>query len=251
MSDASYNLPQQKTHPDFLFPASGYRPNPTDAEAAAGRGGIPARWGRATLVLALLMGAAGLSSCDSADGSKPGAAAKPHKDYKLVEVPTTAMPNYEAAVTRSVEQQLKKVPESEKADAMALRQYRELTKRFWTAEALTEYITEQARKGQGGELFANQVSLVQGAWQQLNKALVYSYKFGPTMTNHLDIMSRVSTQQQSALSDLPALVASRQPLENADTKKRDADTYDMLSGLLPKSPATGKPYRAQVRTIHL
>jgi hypothetical protein len=84
----------------------------------------------------------------------------------LTEVPTSAIPNYD--VEGLVEHQLQRVPTAERAAAkaagMPLRQYRELTKRFWAAETQTEYLLNQAQEGKAGPMFAEQTLLVRTTW---------------------------------------------------------------------------------------
>jgi len=233
-------------------PPAGTPPVPVMPPAEPDR---PSRLGLWVALGAMLLGGGSWllyqQSAEKAAPTPASTSAKPRKTYRLVDAPTAALPTYDGVIARSIEQQLRKVPPAEKADAQALRQYRELAKRFWTAQTLTEYLTDQARQGKANEVFASQVALVQGSWQQLNKALVYSYKFGPIMADHLDRMSRVSRQQQEGLSDLPALVQAHQPVEDANTRERDADVEDLLSGLLVKSPVTGQLYKERVRNVRL
>jgi hypothetical protein len=184
------------------------------------------------------------------------AKAKSHKaPPRLYAVATSVIPNYEGVVAQCVDQQLKRVPAGERAAAkqakQPLRQYRELAKRFWTAQTQTEYVIEQARKENITPALAGHVESVMLTWQQWNKATVYSYKFGPAMADHLDLMSRVARQQQEGLADLLLVANNPQPFENEKTKKRAEDVSDLLSGLLPKSPVTGQPYNTIVRRVHL
>ena len=209
-------------------------------------------------VLGLMVAAAlvlGAGSCTPQAQEAPPVAIKPHKVPKLETVPTSAMPSYEADVARSVDEQLARVPAAERAAAtkadQPMHQYRELAKRFWTAEALTEYLTEQARTGKTGDIFARQVELVQAAWENWDKALVYSYKFGPVMTTHLDLMTRVARQQQERLTDGQLVARSKEPLEQAQAQRRAADVSDMLAGLLPVSPVTKERYNTVVRHVQL
>jgi len=175
----------------------------------------------------------------------------------LEEVPTTALPAFDGAVARCVQRQVQRIPAGERAAAaraaMPMHQYRELTKRFWAAETLTEYVTEQARQGQGkgNDAFAGHVEIVMASWEQWNKANVYSYKFGPAMATHLDLMSRVARQQQEGLADLLLVARNPQPYETPATRRRAADVSDLLSGLQTVSPVTGRPYNAVVRSIRL
>ena len=174
---------------------------------------------------------------------------------QLTEVATSTLPNYDGAVRTCVQRQVQRVPAAERAAAarasMPLRQYRELTKRFWTAETQTEYVLEQARQHKLTVALPGHVESTQAAWEQWNKATAYSYKFGPAMANHLDLMARVAQQQQEALADLILVAKNPQAYENDKTRKRAADVSDLLSGLLVKSPVTGRPYNTMVRHISL
>ena len=71
------------------------------------------------------------------------------------------------------------------------------------------------------------------------------------MTTHLDIMTRVAQQQQEGLNDLLIVANNPQSYENDQTRKRTTDVSDLLSGLLPKSPVTGRPYNTIVRRVRL
>lgn len=174
---------------------------------------------------------------------------------QLIEVATSTIPNYDGVVAQSVTQQLQRVPQAEHMAAqkanMPLHQYRELAKRFWTAETQSEYVLEQAHQNKLTEALPGHVESVEAAWAQWNKATVYSYKFGPVMANHLDLMTRVANQQQEGLADLLLVVRNPQAYENEKTRKRAADVSDLLSGLLLKSPVTGRPYNTLVRHINL
>ena len=174
---------------------------------------------------------------------------------QLTEVVTSTIPNYDGAVRTCVQRQVQRVPAAERAAAarasMPLRQYRELTKRFWTAETQTEYVLEQARQNKLTVALPGHVESTQAAWEQWNKATAYSYKFGPAMANHLDLMARVAQQQQEGLADLLLVAKNPQVYENEKTRRRAADVSDLLSGLLPKSPVTGRPYNTMVRHLNL
>ena len=174
---------------------------------------------------------------------------------RLTEVATAVIPNYDGAVVRSVEQQFQRVPAREQAAAkkadMPLHQYRELAKRFWTAETQTEYVLDQARQNKLTTALPGHVETAATAWEQWNKALNYSYKFSPVMANHLDLMTRVANEQQAALNDLLIVANNPQAYETDKTRKRATDVDDMLSGLLSKSPVTGRPYTVVVRRVRL
>lgn len=167
---------------------------------------------------------------------------------RLVEVATSALPNYDVAAV--VARQLRAVPAAEQADAPRLRQFRELAKRFWTAETQTEYLTTQVFAGKAGSMFSEQALVAREAWRAWNQAKMYGYQFGPVMTDHVDRMSKVASSQQHLLADLPALLPNRLYLTHKETLSREADVQDLLKGVLPVSPVTGRPYKATVITIN-
>ncbi|GAA3985893.1 hypothetical protein [Hymenobacter antarcticus] len=172
---------------------------------------------------------------------------------RLIEVATSVIPNYD--VPAIVARQLARVPAAERAAAtragQPMHQYKELAKRFWTAETQTEYVLDQARQNKLTTALPGHVESTMSTWGQWNKALVYSYKFSPAMANHLDLMTRVANEQQAALNDLLLVANNPQAYENDKTRKRAADVGDMLLGILPKSPVTGRPYTAVVRRVRL
>lgn len=185
----------------------------------------------------------------------PVIVAKPKAPPHLVEVATSVIPDFGAAVVRSVQAQVQRLPEAERTSTakagQPMHQYRELAKRFWTAETQTEYVFEEVRNHKITPALPGHVQAAQASWELWNKAMRYSFTFGPTATSHVDLMSRVALQQQEGLADLLIVANNPQPYENEKTKKRDADISDLLSGLLPKSPVTGRPYNTIVRHIHL
>ena len=260
-------------HPDFYQPSlidaargelrrRGVGPAPLAPLETASFDYTPAptglRTGPLTLGLAavLLVGMGGFYAIKQMD--KPMATAeKPKAAPHLEEVATSVVPDYGPAVRTSVQRQVQRVPPGERATAaakvggMALRQYRELTKRFWTAECQTEYVFEQARLGKMDAALPGHIESVMITWQQWNKTTAYRYQFGPKMTQHLDAMARVARQQQEGLQDLLIVSRNPQPYETAKTRQREADVNDLLSSLLPKSPVTARPYPGLVRKMHL
>lgn len=174
---------------------------------------------------------------------------------QLTEVATSVIPDFGPAVLRSVQEQVQHVPTAERLATakagMPLRQYRELAKRFWTAETQTEYVLEQARRGKLDAALPGHVQAAGASWEMWDKAMRYGFKFSPAMARHLDIMVRVSRQQQEGLGDLLIVANNPQAYENDKTRQRTADVSDLLSGLLPKSPVTGRPYNTIVRHVKL
>lgn len=166
---------------------------------------------------------------------------------KLVEEKTSVIPSYDVAGI--VAQQLNRVPAAERADATALRQFRELAKRFWAAETQTEYLIAQAHAGQAGPMFSAQAMVVRQTWNTWNQAAVYGYKFGPVMTAQLTRMNQAASNQEHILDQLPDLLPGRVFLKNKEMVSREADVQDLLQGILPVSPVTGKAYKATVLAI--
>ena len=212
----------------------------------------PARWpwGLLAVLGLLLLGGAGWLLKMKRDAPAPAVAHRPPPH--LVEVATEALPNTAATIARCVDEQTARTPAAEQADVKSLRQYRELTRRFWAAETITEYLFEKARTGKTSPAFADQIILAHDAWGQWAKARVYSYQFGPVMTDHLDRMTRVARQQTQMLMDLPAQVAAHQaPDAEANDQRRIADVNDLLHGLRPASPVTQRPYPTITRRVGL
>ncbi|WP_375418323.1 hypothetical protein [uncultured Hymenobacter sp.] len=227
-------------------------PPESETEAPVGR----ARWWALLAAGALLAGGwAWQQQRAAAPATTPAAATQTRKKAppRLETVETNALPDFSAATAASIERQLAQVPARERARlaAQPRRQYRELSRRFWAAETMTEYLTDRARQGQPNPLLAEQAELVREAWQQWNKAAVYSYEFGPTMTAHLDHMGRVASHQQHILNELPGLVTANKLLTDPEITKRNEEVQDLLSALLPASPVSGKPYRQLRRHIEV
>jgi len=168
---------------------------------------------------------------------------------KLVEVVAHPLPTFD--IDRLVETQVATIPATEKRQAAALRQFRELCRRFWTAETQTEYLTDQAQAGKAGDLFADQALVVRGTWRDWNKAAVYGFAFGPKMKDQFDRMSQVAGSQQHVLDRLPSQLAGRKFLTDKELVARGTDIQDLMRGLRPVSPVTGRPYQAVVLKAHL
>ncbi len=178
----------------------------------------------------------------------PLAISRPHHlspdSLKLVEVAIHPLPSYNTDPI--VATQLARIPAAEKKQAASLRQFRELCRRFWAAETQTEFLTNQAHAGQAGNLFADQALVVRGTWRDWNKAVVYSYNFGPKMKDQFERMGQVASSQQHILNRMPGLLPSRKFLTDKELVARETDVQDLLRGIRPTSPVTGEPYRATV-----
>jgi hypothetical protein len=204
----------------------------------------------AAVVLGL--GAAGVGAWWT---SRPPAPAAPvvnnlsAEALKLESVETQQLPAFDTDAL--VAAQVARVPAAEKQDAQALRQFRELSRRFWTAETQTEYLTNQADIGKASPLFADQAVLVRENWRAWNKAAVYGYHFGPKMQGQFDLMGQVASSQQHVLTNLPALLPDRAFATDKELVARGADVQDWMAGIRQVSPVTGKAYKATVLEIKL
>ncbi|ALW85623.1 hypothetical protein AUC43_11275 [Hymenobacter sedentarius] len=183
---------------------------------------------------------------DAAAAAKAAAARVPHTAPQLTEVATSVIPSYEGVVAGCVEQQLKRMPAAEKADAKHLRQFRELAKRFWSANAQTEYLTNQAEAAKAGPMFADQALVVRETWRAWNHAAVYSYGFRPAMQSQYDLMAKAASSQQHILDNLPDLLPGRKFLTDKEMVSRTAEVQDILGGLVRVSPVTGRAYKRTV-----
>lgn len=168
---------------------------------------------------------------------------------KLESVETQQLPAFD--IDALVADQVARIPAAEKQDAQALRQFRELSRRFWTAETQTEYLTNQADIGKAGEFFTDQTVLVRENWRAWNKAAVYGYHLGPKMQGQFDLMSQVASSQQHILANLPALLPDRAFVTDKELVARGADVQDWLAGIRQVSPVTGKAYKATVLEIKI
>jgi hypothetical protein len=174
---------------------------------------------------------------------------KPKGPPQLTEVATSAIPNFDGAVAKAVAEQLSRMPASEKANAQHLRQFRELSKRFWTAETQTEYLVNLAHEGKPGPMYNEQAYLVRENWQNWNHANPYTYKFGKRMSAQLESMRSAASSQQNILNNMPALLPERRFLTDKEMQSREADVQAWLSEILPVSPVTGRPYKPRQMTI--
>lgn len=159
---------------------------------------------------------------------------------KLDAVTTTAMPEYN--ITTLVDKQLATVPAAEKVEAQPLRQFRELSRRFWLAETQSEYLTQLAQQGQAGPAFASQALLVRENWLAWNKGAMYGYKFGPKLRAQYELMGKVASSQQHILAKLPDLLPGKQFLTDRELVSRTGDVQAWMAGIAPVSPVTGRPY---------
>ncbi|MFD2721826.1 hypothetical protein ACFST9_24125 [Hymenobacter monticola] len=218
------------------------------APADVANAGRSVNWLNLALAAVLLLGMGFFYYSKQRGGGVKAVAApaKPHVPPRLVEVPTSAIPTYNGSAV--ADQLVARLPAAEKKDPQALRQFRELARRFWTAEMQTEYLTGQAHAGKAGPMFAEQTTVVRQTWSDFNKGAVYSYRFGPKMARMYDRMREAASSQQHILEQFPDLLADKKFLTDKELVSREADVQDWLKDVLPASPVTGKPYKATVLT---
>lgn len=239
-----------------LVPTDDAAPAATAAPLLLPEAELPAtrrRPWRGLLAGALLLGGGWFWAAHRAPALSPAGAVSPVRKGppRLESVATNALPSFDVA--GAVARQLATVPAPERARlaAQPRRQYRELCRRFWAAETMSEYLTDRARAGRSNLMLAEQAILAREAWEQWNKAAVYSYRFGPIMAQHFDYMGQIASHQQHILADLPELVATHALTTTPEILSRDNEAQDLLSALLPTSPVSGKPYRKMVRHLNV
>jgi hypothetical protein len=220
-----------------------------DSEPAADYNVAPTGSKRPALITAFLLGLAGVSAiffwarqpaASTASPAPKPAAAVP----KLETVESYAIPNFD--IDKLVADQLARVPAAEKQTPQTLRQFRELTRRFWAAETQTEHLTAQAYAGKANPSFTEQTTFVRETWRGWNKAVVYRYHLGPVMQAQFERMGKVASSQQHVLAKLPGLLENKAFLKDKEMQARDNEVQDWLAGLRPASPVTGKAYRVTV-----
>jgi len=206
----------------------------------------PAATRRPVLLAALVLGLASVGGAIfwASRPATPVAAQVRRPAPKLETVASYAMPNFD--IDNIVETQLARVPAAEKQTPQTLRQFKGLTRRFWAAETQTEYLTAQAYAGKANPSFAEQAEMARETWRSWNKAVVYSYKLGPTMQAQYERMGKVASSQQHVLAKLPGMLDDKEFLTDKEMVARDNEVQDWLAGLRPVSPVTGKAYRATV-----
>ncbi|MGI4761674.1 MAG: hypothetical protein ACRYF0_13275 [Janthinobacterium lividum] len=229
-------------------PAAGSTYAALDEETGPSRRGL--------LVVAGLLGLAGVGGAfwwASRPAPAPLAAARPGRlspdSLKLESVVARPIPSFD--VDKLVAEQVAGIPAAEKQQPQELRQFKGLCRRFWAAETQTEFLTSQAHAGQAGPMFAEQTSVARETWRNWNKAVVYSYRFGPQMKEQLQRMASTASSQQHILANFPGLLEERKFLTDKEMLAREAETQDWLAGLRRVSPVTGKPYRVTVMAMKM
>lgn len=228
-------LPPVAPPPDAAYP-------PAEAESAP----APRQW--SVLAGLLVLAAVGTGWLWHSRSPGPTPASRPDRlspdSLRLESVSTRPLPTFDTEAI--VAAQVARIPAAEKKEPQALRQFRELGCRFWTAETQTEFLTNQAHAGQASPMFAEQAQLVRENWRAWNQAVVYGYRFGPTMQGQFERMAKTASSQQHILAKMPDLLPGRKFLTNKELQAREAEVQDWLAGLRKTSPVTGRPYRVTV-----
>jgi hypothetical protein len=211
------------------------------------------RWLLAVAAVVVAVLAVGLWSLTQQQTAARQAGARPGRlspdSLKLESVVAHPLPTFN--IEQIVDAQLASIPATEKGQAQELRQFRGLSRRFWTAETQTEYLTNQARASKEGPAFADQTLVARETWRAWNKATVYSYRFGPVMQAQYRRMGLAASSQQHVLDRLPNLLPERKFLTDKELLARDAEVQDWLAGVRATSPVTGRPYRATILKMKL
>jgi hypothetical protein len=200
-----------------------------------------------------LAGAGGAYLWASQPAAQPLAASRTRRlspdSLKLESVVARPIPNFD--IDKLVAEQVASIPTSEKRQPQELRQFKGLCHRFWAAETQTEFLTSQAHAGQAGPMFAEQAMVARETWRNWNKAVVYSYHFGPQMQAQLQHMASTASSQQHILANFPGLLNGRKFLTDKEMLAREAETQDWLASLRRVSPVTGTPYRVTVMKMKM
>lgn len=153
---------------------------------------------------------------------------------KLETAEATPLPSFD--VEQDLTRQLALVPAAEQRQAAGqpLRQYREVSRRFWRAERPTEYLIEEAASGKvpSYAILTQQISFLEGQWHQAGNALVYTYKFPPTMADQLARMRSAAATERQVLEGIKQGVIGNNPhlLSEKDAMKHAGDEA-LLEGL--------------------
>ena len=240
-SAAGAPAPLPTAEPTYAAPAE----DPDEAAPPPGRS--PLLW-VGLLALLLAAGAWWWQRTPPTPVAGPRPAALSPDSLKLTEVVAHPLPTFD--IDGLVATQVARMPAAEQRPAAALRQFRELCRRFWAAETQSEFLVSQARAGKANEFFADQALAVRSTWRDWNKAVVYHYDLGPKMQDQVQRMAQVASNQQHVLDRLPGLLPGRQFLGDEELKGRQAEVEDIMRGITPISPVTGRPYRAIVLRAH-
>ena len=153
---------------------------------------------------------------------------------KLETAASTPLPSFD--VDQDVARQLAVVPAGElkQVSSQEMRQYRIVSTRFWQAQHPTEFLVGLATSGKAPSyaLLTDQIRLVEGLWHNSGNALVYSYKFPPTMADQVSRMRAVAAIERRVLEHIRDQVAQNAPASLSDKDQAEhATARELLAGM--------------------
>lgn len=159
------------------------------------------------VVAQLFLAGLGLAASQCQPAAPPEQAAAPTTppdSLKLETAVATPLPKFD--VESPILRQLALLPAAERnAPPAAMRQYQQLTRRFWLAQYSTDYLLKEAQKGHPNlPVFAQQLATTQGHWRVLREGFGQAQGMPTTMADHLSRMQQTERIQEAALSDLQA-----------------------------------------------
>lgn len=153
---------------------------------------------------------------------------------KLESVAATPLPTVDADAF--ITRQLAVVPAAERrrATPQQMQQYRGVSRRFWQAEQPTEFLLNLANSGQvtSYALLVDQIRFAEQQWHTSGNALVYTYRFPPTMADQVDRMRAVADLERKILDHVKAQAILNNPLRLSDKDQMDyATARELLHGV--------------------
>lgn len=153
---------------------------------------------------------------------------------KLETAVSTPLPSFD--VDQDVARQLAVVPAGElkQVSSQEMRQYRIVSTRFWQAQHPTEFLIGLATSGKAPSyiLLTDQIRLVEGLWHNSGNALVYSYKFPPTMADQVSRMRAVAAIERRVLEHIRDQVTQHAPAFLSDKDQAEhATARELLAGM--------------------
>ncbi|MGI4833927.1 MAG: hypothetical protein ACRYFK_10745 [Janthinobacterium lividum] len=152
---------------------------------------------------------------------------------KLETAATAPLPTFD--VEQDVARQLAVVPAAElkQVSSQEMRQYREVSKRFWQAQHPTEHLIGLALANQAPSytLLIDQIRFTEGQWHQAGNALVYGFHFPPTMADQVARMRAIASVERRVLEHLKTQSLSQKDLSEYTV------TQELAAGLRQKPRA--------------
>jgi hypothetical protein len=118
----------------------------------------------------------------------------------LEAAPDYPIPYYD--IESYVDKALAQVPSAEKHNEQLISQYHAISRLFWAAQNPSAHLIGQAQAGETNPILGEQAQMVLGLWHDFDRTQVYSYSFGPVMTDHLARMKVIAQYQREALKEL-------------------------------------------------